>query len=527
MPQITPEGVDATAVSAVASRIREVTAQEGRVVSVPPLTIGYQAAALRFAEGAEMSREQATAAAEFSELVNRVPVTGPVWSWAGVDHLWDVYLDVLGADLAVHTRTADEDRRYREAQKILHDEVGGASVPSGTYLAYQSCRHAVLTARTALAQARGGAKERALTAAVEAAEQEWLVKGRRQVVEAALLDLGRLGDKDPAQTWSAYRAQFDPSPDSLHWATGLDGSRYAVTGFAPSAMFDQPWPELRIERSDLPATTADIESLSFEYALVNIVRPWLDPAMLRSRAWRFPMGEVPLSDGADPPAGRCTSYVESVVLARSLRVVCGPDAHGSPAADGAAAVGLGFLEPEAATLVASESAVEGLVDAPPGFVPTEDTERVMGHYVFPASADPAPPPAAEDSTVAGLTVRTTPPDTVLLVAFLLRLLPRCPDPDPALRWGAPEAPRLRLKSVALANVRHGAKNADVRVVQRALIGRGRVIKAGATGFFGAATKAAYAAEQRAQGYRGKDADGVPGCRSLTALGEAGGFTVKC
>ncbi|MER5555842.1 hypothetical protein ABT001_29945 [Streptomyces sp. NPDC002793] len=526
MPQITPEGVDATAVSAVASRIREVTAQEGRVVSVPPLTIGYHADALRFAEGAEMSREQATAAAEFSELVNRVPVTGPVWSWEGVDHLWDVYFDVLGADLAVHTRTADEDRRYREAQRILHEEVGGASVPSETYLAYQSCRHAVLTARTALAQARGSAKERALKEAVEAAEQEWLVKGGRQVVEAALHDLSRLGDKDPAQTWAAYRAQFDPSPDSLHWATGLDGSRYAVTGFAPSAMFDQPWPELRIDRSALPTTTADIDSLSFEYALVNVVRPWLDPAMLRSRAWRFPTGETPLSDGADPPVGRCTSYVESVVLARSLRVVCGPHAHGGPA-HGAEAVGLGFLEPEAATLVASEQAVEGLVDAPPEFVPTEETERVMGHYVFPGSVDPAPQPAVEDPAAAGLTVRTTPADTVLLVAFLLRLLPKCPDPDPALRWGEPEPPRPRLKSVALANVRYGAKNADVRVVQRALIGRGRTIKAGATGFFGAATKAAYAAEQRAQGYQGKDADGVPGCLSLTALGEASGFTVKC
>ncbi|MFD9544630.1 peptidoglycan DD-metalloendopeptidase family protein [Streptomyces sp. NPDC060022] len=81
--------------------------------------------------------------------------------------------------------------------------------------------------------------------------------------------------------------------------------------------------------------------------------------------------------------------------------------------------------------------------------------------------------------------------------------------------------------VMLAKVQYGESNDDIRIVQQALIARGRSIPDGATGFFGDQTKAAYAAEQKDQGYSGADADGVPGCKSLTELGRLGGFPVDC
>ncbi|MFF4224256.1 peptidoglycan-binding protein [Streptomyces abikoensis] len=81
--------------------------------------------------------------------------------------------------------------------------------------------------------------------------------------------------------------------------------------------------------------------------------------------------------------------------------------------------------------------------------------------------------------------------------------------------------------VALANVQFGKANEDVRVVQQALINRGHQLVGGADGVFGPQTKAAYAEEQRAQGFSGDDADGNPGCTSLTKLGSESGFTVDC
>ncbi|MEV5150590.1 peptidoglycan-binding protein [Streptomyces werraensis] len=81
--------------------------------------------------------------------------------------------------------------------------------------------------------------------------------------------------------------------------------------------------------------------------------------------------------------------------------------------------------------------------------------------------------------------------------------------------------------VALSNVRFEARNEDVRTVQKALIARGHRIPDGATGFFGQQTKDAYRQEQFLQGFTGTDADGVPGCTSLTALGRLAGFPVDC
>ncbi|MFD8689012.1 peptidoglycan-binding protein [Streptomyces sp. NPDC059651] len=81
--------------------------------------------------------------------------------------------------------------------------------------------------------------------------------------------------------------------------------------------------------------------------------------------------------------------------------------------------------------------------------------------------------------------------------------------------------------VILAQVQFGSSHEDVLTVQRALISRGRAIPDGATGYFGEQTRTAYAAEQRAQGYKDTDADGVPGCASLTELGRLCGFPVDC
>ncbi|WP_030864892.1 peptidoglycan-binding protein [Streptomyces sp. NRRL S-37] len=116
-------------------------------------------------------------------------------------------------------------------------------------------------------------------------------------------------------------------------------------------------------------------------------------------------------------------------------------------------------------------------------------------------------PLDEGASVSRLVIRSTPGSA----------------PGPA--GGA--APGTGTRTVVLADVQPGMTNDDVRLVQQALIARGHPIPAGATGHFGSQTGRAYAAEQRAQGFRGGDADGVPGCRSLTELGRSSGFAVDC
>ncbi len=81
--------------------------------------------------------------------------------------------------------------------------------------------------------------------------------------------------------------------------------------------------------------------------------------------------------------------------------------------------------------------------------------------------------------------------------------------------------------ISLSNVRFGKTNNDVKELQSALIAEGFSIREGATGIFGPQTKSAYAAWQRSLGFTDSDADGFPGCSSLTKLGARAGFTVDC
>ena len=65
----------------------------------------------------------------------------------------------------------------------------------------------------------------------------------------------------------------------------------------------------------------------------------------------------------------------------------------------------------------------------------------------------------------------------------------------------------------------------VKVVEQALVREGLLASSLADGHYGTATIAAYAAWQRRCGYKGADADGIPGAESLKKLAAKRGFTI--
>ncbi|HEX2145134.1 MAG TPA: peptidoglycan-binding protein [Glycomyces sp.] len=66
----------------------------------------------------------------------------------------------------------------------------------------------------------------------------------------------------------------------------------------------------------------------------------------------------------------------------------------------------------------------------------------------------------------------------------------------------------------------------VETVEAALAAKGHIASAYVDGHYGSSTVTAYAAWQRALGYSGIDANGLPGPTSLTTLGRDEGFTVS-
>ncbi len=93
-----------------------------------------------------------------------------------------------------------------------------------------------------------------------------------------------------------------------------------------------------------------------------------------------------------------------------------------------------------------------------------------------------------------------------------------PKADPAAKPSPAKGTSATGRTLSTANLKPGIAHPDVLVLQQALIARGFPIPAGATGYYGARTTAAVKAFQKAQGWTGTAADGIPGSGTLKRLG---------
>ncbi|MHC5906214.1 hypothetical protein ACVNF4_20255 [Streptomyces sp. S6] len=344
--------VDAASLYGLGIHFWHMLSDADHLVSLPVTPLVYQDAEFRF-EGA-LDARRAGVLAEFAELTNRIP-THPLWNPPATTHLWDVYGELLGADLARSALTADERARYDEALAYLYDPdpATGTPVPSPELRAYRSLRQAWLDADTEYHRAENAAAlssdqavrdqwtrvdEPRLRQVRDDAMDAWQTVGHKAEVDDALRESSELAAKSPSAVWKRHRDTFNPGLPS-QFSTSPNGLRYAPTYYSPAGALDMPWTAVTMGRelfltlaSAAPrefgaalgsrATDDSFASLSFEYRVVSVQRPWLDPPMelFGSKAWRFSPGVRELSDGATPPVGRCTSYVESLALARRVRL---------------------------------------------------------------------------------------------------------------------------------------------------------------------------------------------------------------
>ncbi|MFJ9628033.1 hypothetical protein ACIRU8_10100 [Streptomyces sp. NPDC101175] len=511
--------VDAAAMFGLGAYFRNLLTDPDHLVGVPVTPVVHQDSTFRF--GGALDTARATVWSEFCELVNRVPTQPPVWTPPATTHLWDVYGEILGADLARSTLTPEEHQRYDTAVAYLYDTgPDGVFVPSPALREYRTARQAWLQADTDYHQAEQAAAmsadaaardhwthvdEPRLRQARDDAMDAWQTAGHKAEVEDALRETSELASKAPSGIWKRHRDTFNPNlPDQ--YTTAPNGTRFAPTYYSPDGALDDPWsrvvlsePMFRTLAAQAPAelratfgdraTDDSVFSLAFEYRVVSVVRPWLDPPMelFGSRAWRLSAGVAPLSDGATPPHGRCPSYVESVALARNIelirRAVGYTETPGETTLRGtwtldldngvaggdmttadlwwewttqtsaqlvpgsrAGLVNLGpvdydaFDGPRLAALTYATTPLDGSPDAGNQladgdvFAVRTTEGRFAKVLVVQYGYDLHLRWVAYQEATSAVQDTTTAPEDVFLAGFVCRQLPKSPDPDPALTW---------------------------------------------------------------------------------------------
>ena len=480
------DALDAAVVLALATKAGKVFAQDETTVSFPLAPVVYRREDLSHMLAGDTA-EGIRLLGEVSRLVNSIP-TGPLWAPVGDRYVWDVYGEVLwDSELATAKLTAAQKKKLKKASTLLHVTTrDGLLTDSPAVVLYRRHRDAWLVAQQeynnrkgtaeastdAEVKARWTADEPGLRAQVEDAERRWTVEGRRAEIENAQAVERKFIDGSPAGLWGSYRKLFDLMTPEIVFATDAAGGRYVPTTLSPGNALDVPWARMTVDRSELTAladaapaalrsrlpaaTGTDVESISFEYTSVTVVRPWLSSAAFASRAWRFQDPGRVVSDGAPEPAGECPMYVAALVLARSVTV----NRRSAPVP---ASGSLGFLKvatraemppprgrPGPPVIMRAPIKVAGLRAAGPAMllaeresvdVPVRAQPRVPPQVLarlrrddferVPVEVEPTPPPPPPPAASSSV---TTAAEDVYVLGFVCRRVPRSPNPDPALRW---------------------------------------------------------------------------------------------
>jgi hypothetical protein len=329
-----------------------------------------------------------------------------------------------------------------------------------------------------------------LRGAVGQAQADWQTLGRRAEIEAALAAEITNAANDPGPRWAQWQASFNPDIDLVN----AGPVRFAPTGYSPTNITGASnWLSTSMSTAEIDALVAaapaelhvessgTVEEVSFEYRSVSVTRPWFDSAALTSRIWREPTESEVLSDGGDPPTGRLPAYVAAMVLIRN--VVVKPKSQAPAVATGPLrftlattlltrrAISLSPMEMmrttasptdipitpppptrpflrlqrqsfNAVAVTRAPTATMARMIAPAALISTEtatatvapliarrpiiDSARfrngplIFGHA---DTTEPAPPPPSP------------PPDeTISVLAFVCKWLPKTPDPLPDLTW---------------------------------------------------------------------------------------------
>jgi hypothetical protein len=344
--------VDPDVLLALMTKARLVFETPGTFLSFPVLwPITKSPEQLTFTTDGALSVQDLSELTEFALLTNIMP-SGPIAPTPSDEMLWDVCREVLDtAERATGSMSPSEQAQYEQALAYLYEPAAPGQVvraDSPALRDYRQYRDAAITAQerynaaklTATTStdpavaAQWAVDEPALRAQVAAAVAAWAGPGHRDQVEAALEVELTMGARSPQRLWAQWQTAFQPTIDTT---TDTMRVETATTLFVPTDIFDsQDWPTLTLDATETSAllaqadprlkaalgqgSTDDIESISFEFRSVGLIRPWFPKAMLRADFWRLGPDGGELSDGADPATGRCPSYVSGLVFARNILV---------------------------------------------------------------------------------------------------------------------------------------------------------------------------------------------------------------
>lgn len=300
---------------------------------------------------------------EFSYLANSILKKPNIWAIDSDNLLFNSYKNILETAMVIDpdVLTADELSKIKKAKAVLFKSDGNDSVKYAKYKTYVTkmsdleksiidlnALKNTLDPNDTAALEKWNVDSGVLTNQKKELLIEWQVKGFKSTVESAKAsyDTILLSKSNFVEKWNDAKNSKLTAPNLL---TDEYGVEFLSTTCIPNSICDYQspiWkkivlPKAEIEQlaqtftQEIPAEVLlefgnlapELDSIAFEYCILDIQRPWFDETILNNKLWKFEdaSGRV-LSEGDDTMRGEIPAYPVKIILSKNMELNFTPNA---------------------------------------------------------------------------------------------------------------------------------------------------------------------------------------------------------
>ena len=468
--------------------------KEDIFLSFPNTAISFKKSDLIFDDDEEDFKADKNQISEFSRMVNQIP-RGELWASNSESYLWNIYKEILGkGQVARAFQTSEEGEEYSSIVTLLYDNYGKKNQElSRKYLIYCEFKDAYYVLKEQYASRKidvelsGDEKEKLYWEKTEnelwrrkfkEIEDKWISRGYKYEIDDALQRKASIERRAPQSTWIEWQKLFVPDADIEN---DYRGYPYVDTRYAPSNAIDEgAWSEFAISKNVAKSLISgassqfkkiflpdglgvpSFESIKLEFSSVKVCRPWFESSVFRSRFFKY--GEI-ISTGGDKIEGLCPAYVTGLIFARNVEVRmkvqendAGSSSEGGieshiedmaksfnfgPLGKVTLSLGLGGDKSEEKSRLTPQdgghSMLRHILDSPlkikneRKIVRGRRRSNSVTHATLTSGYSVQLLYTVQPKAELEKVLKSDPED-VYILGFICRRNPRCPNPDPDLKW---------------------------------------------------------------------------------------------
>ena len=299
---------------------------------------------------------------EFSYLANSILKKPNIWTIDSDNLLYNSYKNILESALIIDpdVLTADEITKINKAKAVLFKADGNDSTKYIKYKSYvlkaldldkkiidQNALKNTLDSSNAAVLDKWNIDFTSLANQKKELLIEWQVKGFKSTVESAksAYDSIILSKSSFVEKWTDARNIKLASPNLL---TDEYGVEFLSTTCIPNSICDYQspiWKKISLTKAEITQLTQtftqeipaevllefgnlepELESITFEYCIIDIQRPWFDESIINNRLWKYSDESKKVSQGDDTMTGEIPAYPVKIILSKNIELVFTPNA---------------------------------------------------------------------------------------------------------------------------------------------------------------------------------------------------------